>query len=417
MILEDEECMNQIAEILTIYQDENSIQEALRSIPYEIVDEDIQNISKLTQYSGTHRLSLKCINLLLEDLWYSSKNQMELFNHLNIKPQKYDLQQKSKIPTDIVDEFILSPVVKRAFKQSIEVINAIIKKYGLPEDIVIELAREKNSKEKQRYIKDIQKKNEKTRKKVESLIAEYGNKNAKHLIEKIRLHDAQEGKCLYSLQDIPLNDLIYNPLNYEVDHIIPRSVSFDNSFHNKVLVKQTENSKKGNRTPYQYMTSGESLIDYAMFKKHILNLSKSKERLSKKKKEYLLEERDINRYEVQKEFINRNIVDTRYATRELANLLKNYFSINNHDVKIKTLNGGFTDYLRKKWDFKKFRNNGHKHHAEDALIIANADCLFKNDLSLDKSLDITVADQGVSQSNRKVISNGQHEAFFQKIKK
>lgn len=49
---------------------------------------------------------------------------------------------------------------------------------------------------------------------------------------------------MYSLESIALMDLLNNPQNYEVDHIIPRSVAFDNSIHNKVLVKQIENSKK-----------------------------------------------------------------------------------------------------------------------------------------------------------------------------
>ena len=76
----------------------------------------------------------------------------------------------------------------------------------------------------------------------------------------------QEGKCLYSLEAIPLEDLLHNPFNYEVDHIIPRSVSFDNSFNNKVLVKQEENSKKGNKTPFQYLSSSDSKISYETFK-------------------------------------------------------------------------------------------------------------------------------------------------------
>ncbi|RIO62038.1 type II CRISPR RNA-guided endonuclease Cas9, partial [Staphylococcus haemolyticus] len=311
-----------------------------------------------------------------------SRNQMEIFAYLNIKPRKIDLQKTNKIPKDMIDEFILSPVVKRTFGQAINVINKVIEKYGVPKDIIIELARENNTKDKQKFINELQKKNEKTRQRINEIIGKTGNQNAKRLVEKIRLHDEQEGKCLYSLESIPLEDLLNNPNHYEVDHIIPRSVSFDNSYQNKVLVKQTENSKKGNRTPYQYLNSGESKLSYNQFKQHVLNLSKSKDRISKKKKEYLLEERDINKFEVQKEFINRNLVDTRYATRELTNYLKAYFSANDMDVKVKTINGSFTNHLRKVWDFNKERNHGYKHHAEDALIIANADFLFKENKKL-----------------------------------
>nr|WP_275126884.1 type II CRISPR RNA-guided endonuclease Cas9 [Staphylococcus haemolyticus] len=381
-ILENIQLLDQIAEIITIYQDKESIKKELEQLTEPINEIDKENISDLAGYNGTHRLSLKCINLVLEELWYASRNQMEIFAYLNIKPRKIDLQKTNKIPKDMIDEFILSPVVKRTFGQAINVINKVIEKYGVPKDIIIELARENNTKDKQKFINELQKKNEKTRQRINEIIGKTGNQNAKRLVEKIRLHDEQEGKCLYSLESIPLEDLLNNPNHYEVDHIIPRSVSFDNSYQNKVLVKQTENSKKGNRTPYQYLNSGESKLSYNQFKQHVLNLSKSKDRISKKKKEYLLEERDINKFEVQKEFINRNLVDTRYATRELTNYLKAYFSANDMDVKVKTINGSFTNHLRKVWDFNKERNHGYKHHAEDALIIANADFLFKENKKL-----------------------------------
>ncbi|NJH80827.1 type II CRISPR RNA-guided endonuclease Cas9 [Staphylococcus hyicus] len=380
--LNDIQLMDNIAEIITIYQDAESIIKELNQLPELLSEREKEKISALSGYSGTHRLSLKCINLLLDDLWESSLNQMELFTKLNLKPKKIDLSQQHKIPSKLVDDFILSPVVKRAFIQSIQVVNAIIDKYGLPEDIIIELARENNSDDRRKFLNQLQKQNEETRKQVEKVLREYGNDNAKRIVQKIKLHNMQEGKCLYSLKDIPLEDLLRNPHHYEVDHIIPRSVAFDNSMHNKVLVRADENSKKGNRTPYQYLNSSESSLSYNEFKQHILNLSKTKDRITKKKREYLLEERDINKFDVQKEFINRNLVDTRYATRELTSLLKAYFSANNLDVKVKTINGSFTNYLRKVWKFDKDRNKGYKHHAEDALIIANADFLFKHNKKL-----------------------------------
>ncbi|WP_204193258.1 type II CRISPR RNA-guided endonuclease Cas9 [Staphylococcus sp. GDY8P47P] len=396
-ILENIQLLDQIAEIITIYQDKESIKKELEQLAEPINEIDKESISNLAGYNGTHRLSLKCINLVLEELWHTPRNQMEIFAYLNIKPRKIDLKKANKIPKDMIDEFILSPVVKRTFGQAINVINKVIEKYGAPKDIIIELARENNTKDKQKFINELQKKNEKTRQRINEIIGKTGNQNAKRLVEKIRLHDEQEGKCLYSLESIPLEDLLNNPNHYEVDHIIPRSVSFDNSYQNKVLVKQTENSKKGNRTPYQYLNSGEAKLSYNQFKQHVLNLSKSKDRISKKKKDYLLEERDINKFEVQKEFINRNLVDTRYATRELTNYLKAYFSANDMDVKVKTINGSFTNHLRKVWEFKKERNHGYKHHAEDALIIANADFLFK------ESKKLKAANKVLEQPERKEI--------------
>ncbi|MDU7036609.1 MAG: type II CRISPR RNA-guided endonuclease Cas9, partial [Staphylococcus simulans] len=235
-ILENADLLNQIAEILTIYQSAEDIQEELAELEPKLTQEEIEQISNLTGYTGTHRLSLKAINLILDELWNTSDNQMTIFNRLKLVPKKVDLSQQKEIPTSLVDDFILSPVVKRSFIQSIKVINAIIKKFGLPKDIIIELAREKNSKEAQKFINEMQKRNRQTNERIEKIIKETGKEKAKVLIGKIKLHDMQEGKCLYSLESIPLEDLLNNPYHYEVDHIIPRSVSFDNSFNNKVLV-------------------------------------------------------------------------------------------------------------------------------------------------------------------------------------
>ncbi|EKU50117.1 CRISPR-system-like protein [Staphylococcus massiliensis S46] len=281
----------------------------------------------------------------------------------------------------------------------------------MPKDIIIELAREKNSDEERKIIRDVQKRNQQTRDLVDKVIKETGKTKAKGMVEKLILHDKQEGKCLYSLKSIPLEDLLNNPHHYEVDHIIPRSVSYDNSMNNKVLVLQEENSKKSNQTPFQYFNSSNTHITFKQFKQHVLNLSKTKDRITKKKKEYLLEERDINKFSVQKEFINRNLVDTRYATRELMTLLRAYFSANELDVKVKAINGGFTSYLRKRWDFKKDRNAGYKHHAEDALIIANVDFIFKQLKALDNAKKV-MEGRKVQVEKDNVEDNEHYESLF-----
>ena len=150
-------------------------------------------------------------------------------------------------------------------------------------------------------------------------------------------------------------------------------------------------------------------------KHSILNLAKGKGRISKKKKEYLLEERDINRFSVQKDFINRNLVDTRYATRELMNLLRSYFRVNDLDVKVKSINGGFTSFLRRKWEFKKERNKGYKHHAEDALIIANADFIFKEWKKLDKAkkvMENQTVEDNQAESMPKIETEQEYKEIF-----
>ena len=170
-IIENAELLNQIAEILTFYQSSEDIQEELAKLNLELTQEEIEQISKLKGYTGTHNLSLKAINLILDELWHTNDNQMAIFNRLKLVPKKVDLSQQKEIPTTLVDDFILSPVVKRSFIQSIKVINAIIKKYGLPNDIIIELAREKNSKDAQKIINEMQKRNRQTNERIEEILS------------------------------------------------------------------------------------------------------------------------------------------------------------------------------------------------------------------------------------------------------
>ncbi|WP_163970590.1 type II CRISPR RNA-guided endonuclease Cas9 [Oceanobacillus halotolerans] len=376
-ILLDTDTLDNIAEITTIYQSKEDIKEELLHLNLPLSNEEIDELSNLN-YQKTHALSLKLIKKVLPDLWSSSKNQMQLFTEMGIKPKKVELSGRKYIPYDHIDEWILSPVVKRSFKQSLRVVNEIMKNYGVPKEIVIELAREKNSNDKKRFLNQLNKKNAALNRQVEEKLESKNINSSKGLFNMLRLWHLQDGVCLYSLDSIKIEDLLENPHNYEIDHIIPRSVSFDDSQNNKVLVRKKENQNKENMTPFQYFQSSKTSVSYEKFKAHVLQLANSKEKIPKKKLHYLLEERDINKFDVQKEFINRNLVDTRYATRELLTLLTSFFQENEQEVKVKSINGSFTNYLRKLWHFKKDRGVDFKHHAEDALIVAMASYIFEN---------------------------------------
>ncbi|MFB1050138.1 type II CRISPR RNA-guided endonuclease Cas9 [Paraliobacillus sp. JSM ZJ581] len=408
-VLDSIELLDQIAEIVTIYQTKTDKCKELVKLNLPVDEESIDQISEMS-YSSTHALSLKMINLLLEDLWETPKNQMELISQKGYKPKKVTYENNKYIPFDQIDDLILSPVVKRSFKQTIRVVNAIIKQYGTPTEIVVELAREKNSKDKKKFIQNIQKKhrvlNEQVKEKLETMDIDA----SKGLFQMLRLWHLQDGLCMYSVSPIKLEELVYKPYNYEIDHVIPRSVSFDDSQNNKVLVKKEENQKKGNLTPFQYFKSSKATVSYEKFKANVLQMAKSKEKMPRKKKEYLLEERDINKYSVQKEFINRNLVDTRYTTREILTTLKQFFEAHHLPVKVKSINGSFTNYLRKLWDFNKDRGADFKHHAEDALIVAMANHIFENKKEFQTQNLLYSDDHVVDSETGEILSEGQFDA-------
>lgn len=369
-ILENKEILDEIINILTSKKGLNERIESIRNIKNLdntiYTDEVITLLSKLTGISGYHSLSLKVMNEVIADLINTEYNQMEIFSiNKYFEHKKVDYKGLKNIPSNI-DE-ILSPVVKISQNEAIKVINAVRKKYGELTSIIIEMPREKNSKDRKRRLNEIQKKNEEYNKKAEELLD--GKKGNLTLRQKLRLYEEQDGKCLYTGKPIDLKQLINYPHMFEIDHIIPLSVSLEDSFTNKVLVYHEANQEKSNKTPYMYFKNKkDNSFTYEEYKEVVIALYKSR-KITKAKKDNLLFEEDINKYEVRKKFINRNLVDTRYASRKILNDLTMYFNANEIPTVVHTVRGSFTDIFRKKSGLEKNRDV-YKHHAVDALIIA-----------------------------------------------
>jgi len=92
---------------------------------------------------------------------------------------------------------------------------------------------------------------------------------------------------------------------------------------------------------------------------------------NRKKKSYLLTEKDITKYDTVQEFINRNLVDTSYACRTVMNTLRHYFKDNGINTNVHTIRGQATNAFRKRIDLPKDSEEDYFHHAIDALIVAS----------------------------------------------
>lgn len=88
---------------------------------------------------------------------------------------------------------------------------------------------------------------------MERIRTEYGKETptGQDLV-KFKLWEEQHGECAYSQKHLSIEHL-FDPDYAEVDHIVPYSISFDDSYMNKVLVLAEENRNKGNRLPLQYL--------------------------------------------------------------------------------------------------------------------------------------------------------------------
>ena len=369
-----------IADVLTLNTEHDAIINALKKKNIPLSEEAMEKMVSLRRSNGSlfskwQSFSLKIMNEIIPAMYEEPKNQMQVLTDMGIFKNKGEkMKGLSKIPYKEVIEEIYNPVVVRSVRVAVQITNAVIKKYGTLKRIVIEMPRDSNGEEQKKRIKDLQRNNENEWSLVEKEVEKHGIKltdvdfkqNDK-LSMKLKLWYEQNGTCPYSGKKINVDDLINNNNLFEIDHIIPKSISFDDSRNNKVLVYSTENQKKGNETPFHYLNNIGRDWDYIKYKSFVLQNYKDKK--YKKKKENLLFEEDITKIEVLKGFINRNINDTRYASRVILNTFQDYFKANEKDTKVKVIKGSFTHQMRVKFKLKKDRDEDNSHHAIDAVLI------------------------------------------------
>lgn len=286
-----------------------------------------------------------------------------------IKNYNNSLEGIPKMSTKYIDDIIASPQVKKTLRQSVKVINAIIKEYKCyPSVISVESTKdnELNGKEARKEIVKMQKHNEMLRTKAAILIKNnFGESSVNETnIEKAMLYEESNGHCMYCNEPISIDNIISAGL--DIDHILPYSKSFNDSFENKCLVCSNCNRKKLDRTPYQYLSS---LKMFEEFQERVENLD-----ISDAKKSNLLFKDNIDKYKTR--FFNRNLRDTAYATKELINqinIFNYYLKSNFNDTHINTFStpGILTHEMRKKYDLDKDRDDGVYHHCVDASIIAS----------------------------------------------
>lgn len=376
--------LDEIGYIMTINTDKEAMMEAFQKSWIDLSDDVKQCLINMRKTNGAlfnkwQSFSLKIMNELIPEMYAQPKEQMTLLTEMGVtKGTQEEFAGLKYIPVDVVSEDIFNPVVRRSVRISFKILNAVLKKYKALDTIVIEMPRDRNSEEQKKRINDSQKLNEKEMEFIEKKLAvTYGIKlspsdfsSQKQLSLKLKLWNEQDGICLYSGKTIDPNDIINNPQLFEIDHIIPRSISFDDARSNKVLVYRSENQKKGNQTPYYYLTHSHSEWSFEQYKATVMNLSKKKEyAISRKKIQNLLYSEDITKMDVLKGFINRNINDTSYASRLVLNTIQNFFMANDADTKVKVIKGSYTHQMRCNLKLDKNRDESYSHHAVDAMLI------------------------------------------------
>ena len=89
------------------------------------------------------------MNEVVDELWSTSKNQMQIFSELGVFKSNIEVFKGLKyIPLDAMVDEIYNPVVRCSIRESIKIINALLKKYGALDKVVIEMPRDSNEKKK-----------------------------------------------------------------------------------------------------------------------------------------------------------------------------------------------------------------------------------------------------------------------------
>lgn len=363
-------------------------------------DDFLDEVSSLDGMDGFGSFSLRFINEILELMKNQNKTYYEATNTLGydslyvgmpkydylppLEPTEHDIKWLKDNLSYFKKEHIfyqpmISPKVKRVLSILRKLVNELITKYGQIDEIRIESAKELNSSTEEKQIKENQNKNKTKNDNAVKFLEANNIQVSKKNIERAKLF-IEQGKdgclCLYSGEPIT-KDEAFDENETEIEHFIPRSVIWINSFKNKILVKKKANQDKSSKHPISFLNSKGQ---WEGFKGRVQNSF-----MDKKKKEWLNDENIINSV-MQKEHWQESFLnDTRTATKTIAKYLNHYlypiqkehnkdgerhiFSVSGKAISELKYIWGISEIMPKNEDDKKDRNTNY-HHTLDAFSVA-----------------------------------------------
>lgn len=333
----------------------------------------------------------KLLPQLQQGLGYSEACAAVGYRHSN-SPTSEEITERTlleKIPLLQRNE-LRQPLVEKILNQMINLVNALKAEYGVDE-VRVELARElKMSREERERMAEGNRRREKENKAIAEKIHECGLFPTKSRIRKYMLWEEAGEQCLYCGQILTLSQCL-NGDDMEVEHIIPKSVLYDDSYGNKTCACRRCNKEKGNRTALEYIRAKGWEDEYM----ERINGLLDKKTISYSKHQRLRWLKE----DIPSDFLERQLRLTQYISRQAMAILQQGIrrvsaseggvtarlrSLWGYDDILHTLNldrydslgetervsrqGETTEKLRiKDWSKRK----DHRHHAIDALVVAS----------------------------------------------
>ena len=360
----------------------------------------LANVTFALDYGNiSTRATLKILPFLRQGFMYSEACEMAGYKHSKKSLTKEEIENKilkdslSQLPKNS----LRNPVVEKIINQMVNVVNSLIEEYGKPDEIRIELARElkKSAQERDELTKAVNK----SKKDHELFVKEL--QKAPFNIANPSRNDIIRYKLYKELEPTGYHTLYTNTYisqerlfskDFDIEHIIPQALLFDDSFSNKTLEKRDANIEKGRMTAYDYVLEKQGESGAKDYQKKIEALYENG-KISKTKRKNLLMRQD----EIPDGFIDRDLRDSQYIAKKSREILEQIVKV------VNTTTGSVTDRLREDWqlvdvmkelNWDKYdkcglteyhenrdgnktpkikdwtKRNDHRHHAMDALTIA-----------------------------------------------
>lgn len=365
-LLQRPEVLDRIADILTFFESPASMQPefvklGLEPLIIEAINRGVAS-GAFAKFKGAGHISAKVarniIPHLMRGLTYDKACADSGYTH-----------------THRVEAEITNPVARKAVIEAEKQIRVIVRQFGVPDRLHVELARDvgKSAEERKEIENGIEKRNKQKEKLRDVEFPDAVGRPPHNAEEVLRfeLWKEQAGKCLYTDENISPAQIAAGDNSVQVDHILPWSRFGDDSFMNRALCTARANQQKKGRTPFEWFKADKNEAEWESFRARV---ETNKLLRGYKKRNYLLQ----NAEEVEDRFKTRNLNDTRYAARALMARLDASYPPEPESRRLFARPGALTQKLRRAWgvdDLKKdpvtrARVEDDRHHALDAIVLA-----------------------------------------------
>lgn len=387
-------CLDHVAKVISDNDDIKTIADELSALPLsqEVCADLVQAVrdGAFATFRGTLNLSLKAMDVILPRMIEAGDYAMgcELAGFDHAKARAVDLND------------VRNPVVRRILREVRRQAEAIFREFGvIPGRVHVELLRDvgKSQDERLAIKAGIDKRTKEKNRLREELAEAFGiaaDQVSGTELLRYELWRAQQHKCAYYTLfsrhggervytgphkegAIGIMDLRDTANTTQIDHILPRSRTFDNSFHNLCLCCSGANQAKGNRTPYEWIGASNATAWHAF--EQWVGTSSFK---GLKRRNFLLKNLDS---ETEDRFSNRSLNDSSYIARLVQRWFGDYYERNDIPMeredgtgirRVFARPGALTAFLRREWGVESLKKDasgkrfGDRHHALDALIVA-----------------------------------------------